>query len=167
MPLNLYQIADQYRRAFFQLADSDFDDQTIDDTLEGLEGEFLEVGSNIAAFWLNLGAEVDAIKAAEKRLYDRRKALEARQERLKEYLRVNMARCGITEIKANDSSFVARLYIGRDEVVAISDSSRIPADYLRETVIVEPDKTQIKKAIEDGYDVPGAHIEVRDRLTIK
>lgn len=168
MSLSLYVMADQYTQAFYALADSDFDNETIDDTLDGLEGELVEKGKAVVAFSLNLDAEIDAMKVAEKRIADRRKMLENKRDRLREYLKMNMARCGITEIKANDGSFIAKLYIGRDEAVVIDDESAIPMDYKREIpVSYQVDKALIKKASKDGFVVTGAHIEKRDRLEIK
>ncbi len=44
----------------------------------------------------------------------------------------------------------------------------MPADYLREVPAkYEPDKALIKKAIKDGFDVAGAKLVKRDRLTVK
>jgi hypothetical protein len=168
MSITLYDIADKYTQAFYALADSDIDNETIDDTLEGLEGELVEKGKAVTAFCLNLDAEIEAIISAEKRISARRKAMENKRDRLKEYLKQNMARCGISEIKANDGSFVARLYIGRDESVVIDDESAIPMDFKREIpASYEPEKMLIKKAINDGLVVPGAHIDKKDRLEIK
>lgn len=168
MSIQLYAIADRYTQAFYALADSDFDDETIDGTLESIEGEIVEKGKNIAAFWLNLGAEIEAIKLAESRIAARRKTLENKQARLKEYLKENMARCGITEIRSDDGTFKAKLYLGRDESVVIDDESAIPMDYKREIpVSYQVDKTLAKKAIHDGYEIPGLHIERKDRIEIK
>jgi hypothetical protein len=167
MSITLYDIADKYTQAFFALADSDLDNETINDTLEGLEGELVEKGKAVSAFCLNLDAEIEAMKSAEKRISARREAMENKRDKLKEYLKQNMARCGISEIKANDGSFVARLYIGRDESVVIDDESAIPMDYKREIVIYQPEKVLIKEAIKEGFAVPGAHIEKKDRLEIK
>lgn len=165
--MNLFEIASQYQQAFVALLDSDFDDETITDTLDGLEYEVIDKGRNVAAFFLNLDAEIEAVKLAEKRISNRRKMLENKQSRLKDYLAMNMAKCGITEIKANDSSFTCKLQIGRDSVVVIDNQAALPADYLREIpATFAPDKTAIGKAIKDGFNVPGAHIEKRDRLVI-
>lgn len=165
--MNLFEIASQYQQAFVTLLDSDFDDETVTDTLDGLEYEVIDKGRNVAAFFLNLDVEIEAIKLAEKRISNRRKMLENKQARLKEYLAMNMSKCGITEIRALDSSFVAKLYIGRDESVVIDDLDAVPNDYMR--VIPEHeevDKNLAKKAIHEGYDIPGLHIEKRDRLVI-
>ncbi|MBM6697109.1 siphovirus Gp157 family protein, partial [Bifidobacterium pullorum subsp. saeculare] len=59
------------------------------------------------------------------------------------------------------------LQTGRDESVEVWDSAQLPRDYMRETVKVEPDKTLIKKAIKDGFDVPGAKLVQKDRLVLK
>lgn len=168
MSISLYELSDQYTQAFYALADSEFDDETIDDTLDGLEGELIEKGKAVIAFGLNLDAEIEAMKAAEKRIATRRKMLENKRDRMREYLKQNMARCGITEIKANDSSFIARLYIGRDESVVIDDESQLPMDYKREIpATYAPDKGLIRQAIKDGFEVAGAHLVYNDRLVIK
>lgn len=56
----------------------------------------------------------------------------------------------------------------KSESVAILDESAIPAEFIR---IPEPkpapDKTAIKKAINEGIAVPGCSIEVRQNLQIK
>lgn len=166
--MNLYALSTQYQQAFLALADSDFDEQTIADTLEGMEGELTVKAQNVLAYALNLDAEVAALKEVESRIAKRRKAKEAQAEYMREYLKQNMARAGITEIRAIDNSFVAKLHIGRDSAVVIDDASRVPADYMREIPAkMEPDKALIKRAISDGATVRGAHIEKRDRLEIK
>jgi len=43
---------------------------------------------------------------------------------------------------------------------------RIP-ESLREIATVEPSKTAIKEAIDNGEEVPGAHFEWRKHLRIK
>jgi len=167
MSVSLFEISSQYQQAFVTLLDSEFDDETITDTLDGLEFEVIDKGRNVAAFFLNLDVEIEAVKLAEKRISNRRKMLENKQARLKEYLAMNMAKCGITEIKANDSSFTCKLQIGREQAVVIDDQAALPADYMREIpATFAPDKTAIGKAIKEGFDVPGAHIEKRDRLVI-
>ena len=163
----LYKIADQYLTAFYALADSDFDEETIDNTLEAIEGELVIKGQNIVAFYLNLDAEITAMKAAEERIESRRKVLESKQARMKEYLKVNMKRCGVTEIKANDMSFIAKLYLDRDKAVEISDEQVIPKEYVKEKITHTVDKAAIRKAIGNGIVVPGACISSRDRLEIK
>lgn len=165
---NLYEISSQYLATADQLADMDIDEQTLEDTLEAAAWPVEEKVRAVSAVILNLQAEADMVKAASDRMAKLYKAKQARADALHDYLLVNMQRTGITEIKALDGTFRARLYRERDESVEIDSLGLIPADYMREIPArFEADKTLIKKAIKDGYEVPGAHIVKKDRLEIK
>lgn len=163
--LSLYHMTQEYIDALSCLRDSDFDDATIADTLEGLTGELAIKAANVAAFALNIEAEADAAKAAEERIKKRRQMLEKRAAELRQYLLNNMQAAGITEIVANDKSFRARVMAGRESVV-IDDEASLPPDYIREKVIREPNKTLIAAAIKDGHDVAGARLERKPSLKI-
>lgn len=104
--------------------------------------------------------------AQHERISDRRKALEKRAENMREYLRTNMEKAGISEIKALDGSFTAKLGKGRPSVV-IDDEDALPGDseFVRWTKA--PNKTAIADAIKAGQEVPGAHLETKPSLTIK
>ncbi|MFT0140735.1 siphovirus Gp157 family protein [Alcanivoracaceae bacterium MT1] len=163
--LSLYHMTDEYLAALDHLRDMDLDEETMSDTLEGLEGELTIKAQNVAAFTLNLDAEAAAIKEAEQRLARRRRALENKVKKLRDYLLVNMERAGISEISAIDNSFRVRVMKGRQSVV-IDDMDALPADYTTTKTIVDPDKRLITKAISDGYEVPGAHLERKPQLKI-
>lgn len=163
--ISLYQMVDEYKQALAGLAELDIDEQTLADTLEGLTGELTVKAQNVAAFALNLEAESEAIKAVERRLADRRKAIENRSKRLREYLLCNMKSACISEIAAIDKSFRIRVMAGRESVV-IDDESSIPAEFVRTKTIAEPDKVALGKAIKDGAEIPGAHVERKPTLKI-
>lgn len=163
MNLKLYEIADDVRR----LIDSGFDEETgemlpaLAQSLAAFEGK----GAAVAAYVLNIEAEADAISAAAKRLAERKKSVDARAARLRDYLRENMARTGVKRIDANDHSFSVRLDIGRDESLLVDDAATFPESLTR--IKREPDKTAIKAAIKSGEPVAGARLVLRDRLTIR
>lgn len=165
MSISLYHMAEQYQQALIALSDPELPEEVVADTLEALEGELVQKGQAVAAFALNLGAEIEAIKAVEKRISERRKALEKREQRMRDYLRDNMERCGITEIKAVDGSFTAKLAKGRPSVV-VDDESLIPDDSSYVRWKREVSKTAIAEAIKNGQDVPGAHIEIKPSLRL-
>lgn len=163
---SLYEISATYQRAFLELAEiADESPEAVADTLEAIEGEFAVKAANVAAWLLNQEAEVEAIKQAEERMRTRRKALEARTASLRDYLKRNMIACGISEIKALDNSFRARLMAGRESVV-VDDEDALPEDCKRITVKVDPDKTRILKLIKAGESVPGARVEKNPSLRI-
>lgn len=165
MGMSLYHMTEQYQRALAELADADLPEEVVADTLEALEGELVQKGQAVAAFALNLGAEVEAIKAVEKRIGDRRKALERHVERMRKYLRTNMEKAGITEIKAIDGSFTAKLAKGRPSVV-VDDEALIADDSEFVRWRREINKTAIAEALKAGEQVPGAHLETRPSLRL-
>lgn len=163
---SLYEISKDYQQALLALADmEDIDESVINDTLEGLEGVFENKAVNVAAYMLNLDAEAELVKQAEDRMKARRKAIETRAQALRDYLLRNMQACGITEIKALDGSFRARLMAGR-ESVQVEDSNLVPYSCMRTKTITEPDKTEIAKKLKAGEDVPGCKLERKPQLKI-
>lgn len=165
---NLYEISSTYLATAQQLAELDLDEATLADTLDGESWPVEEKARAVSAIILNLESEASMVKEASEKIAKRARSLQARADWLHDYLMVNMQRTGITEIKAIDGTFRAKLYIGRDASVEITEPEIIPIDYRREIPArTEPDKSLIKKAIADGYDVPGAHVVKKDRLEIK
>lgn len=122
----------------------------------------------VAAFILENDAQADMVEAHAKTLLDRAKRARKQSDWLKGYLRTHMAACGVLSIKADDGTFSAVLSPGRDESVEIFDEAQLPQDYLSEIPAkYEPDKALIKRALKDGFDVPGAKLAKKDRLTLK
>lgn len=55
----------------------------------------------------------------------------------------------------------------KSEAVILTDEEAIPSEYKKEKLTISVDKTEIKKAIKAGTEVPGAIIETRQNLQIK
>ena len=161
----LFQLASEFRQISDKLYDLDLDEQTISDTLEGLGGDLQEKAINVAKFFRNIESDADQIEIAAKQMLDRAKALRKKAEGLKHYLHSNMERAGITKI---DCPWFVISIRNNPESVVIDDESEIPDDYLREIPAkYEPDKKLIKSAIQDGYVVPGCHLQRTTRIEIK
>lgn len=161
----LYELTDQYQVALNELVGSDFDEETIADTLEGLRGTIEEKGKNVAAFFQNLEADATAMKEAEARIARRRKAIERTVERLKDYLRDNMDKAGISKIECAEFS----VSLGKaSKVVEITDEKLIPATYAPPVTIKMPNKKLILAALKSDKSVPGTKLGYgKKRLTIK
>lgn len=166
MSTSLYQLSDDYLAIAKKLEDSDLPDDVIRDTLESLSGDLEEKCTNVALFARNLEATADSIKLAEKAMADRRKVLENKAAHIRQYLFDNMKRTGITKI---ESPYFALTIKKNPPSVIIDDVTAIPANYMitPPPPPASPDKALIKKAIGDGFEVPGAHIEQGERLDIK
>lgn len=163
--MNLYQLAGEYLAISDKLHDMDLDEQTIQDTLEGLSGDLEEKGINVAKYMRNLEVSAEQIKQAEAQMAARRKAIEKRVDGLKRYLKENMERTGITKIEC--PYFVISIK-NNPEAVTVDDEESIPRDYFKEIpVSYQLDKALVKQALKDGYEVPGAHLSRGTRIEIK
>lgn len=162
--MKLYEISNQYHNALVELSESDLDAQTISDTLEGLRGDLEIKAKNVAAFISNRKAEIDAVKEASRKLADRAKAEQGSLDRLTEYLKFNMEQNEITEIRSPE--LLLKIKTNPPSVV-IDDESLISGQFIKEKTVTSIDKTAIKKELQSGNPVLGAHIEQKTRLEIK
>lgn len=122
----------------------------------------------VTAYILEADRQIELAKDYVKGVQVQIKTAEKRQEWLRRYLSEHMAAAGITEIKDERGVFSASLSVGRDESVEVFDDKQLPELYLREIPVKhEPDKALIKKAIKEGFEVPGARLVKKDRLTIR
>ena len=164
--LTLYNIADQYLVDLQKLQDMEIDEQTFADTLEGLSGELELKATNVAMFVRNLEASAEAIKAAEKQMAERRKALEAKADRIRQYLLDNMNRTGITKI---DCPYFVLSVRKNPPAVEVLNQDMIPDEYFD---IPEPpaptlNKNRLKEDLKAGVVVEGAKITAGQSLLIK
>ena len=162
---NLFEIATAYRALAEKLHDTDLPDEVIEDTLESLQFPIEEKAKNVAMVIRNIEASAKAIKEAADAMILRAKSEENRAKHLKGYLQSAMEATGITKIES--PYFVISLR-NNPESVVIDAESQIPADYMREIpASYSPDRILIKKAIQDGYEVPGCHLTRTQSLQIK
>ena len=164
--ITLYELSQDYRQALDTLTDPDNDlpAEVIADTLEGLQGSLEDKAVNVTKFFKNLEATAEAIKQAEQRMSQRRKAIEHRVASLKDYLKTNMEACGITRI---ESPWFVLSIAKNPATVEIMDEDTIPDDFVEIVTTRKIDKAGIKQAIESGTDVPGAVLTRGTRLAIR
>jgi len=172
--MKLYEISEQYRLALARIESMDLNDsamsaddlkQLVVDTVGEIEAEFNAKALAIAAFAANLELEAEAVKTMEKRLADRRKALERKSEwlSLSDYSHMVLLRIG--EIKDEQ----LRLRIRKNPPRVIVDNERLLPEWaLRREVVVSVDKKGLAEALKTGENITGAHLETHNtRLEIK
>lgn len=160
--LTLYRCAADVQAALDYYFDSETERE---DTLEAVIGQFEVKAQSVIAYIKNQEITEKMLEGHIGRMTGKLKAVKAQNQSLKDYLARNMQAAGITEIKADDGTFKASFR--KSEAVVILDEAQIPAEFMREAVKTEPDKTAIKKAIESGRQVAGAKIEGRKNLQIR
>lgn len=166
MGTSLYQLTGEYLIAADKLADLDLPDEVVADTLEGLAGALEVKATNVAAFVRNLEASADAIKDAEEKMAKRRKAIENRAERIRQYLQFNLEKAGITKI---DSPHFRVAIKENPPAVVIDAPTQIPVEFMRqpEPPPAAPDKKAIGDMLKAGVSVTWAHLVRSKRLEIK
>lgn len=82
----LYELAAEHRQNLEKLADLDLPADVVADTLESLGGDLEEKTQNVVEFVRNLESTAEAIKDAEQKMAERRKAIENRAASLKRYV---------------------------------------------------------------------------------
>jgi hypothetical protein len=164
--LALYEIANDYRDAVDKLADLDLPEEVVADTLESMGGELQVKATSVAAFIRNLESSANAIREAEAHMAARRKAIENRAARVKDYLLANMMVAGVQKIESPYFKLAVR---ENPPAVEIFEPGLIPAQYMKqpEPPPPSPDKAAIKEAIKAGKEVPGCVLTRGVRLDIK
>lgn len=165
MNITLHQATEQVRELLDQI-----DPETGELPAEYEQARSIVAEKAVAVTAYIVESERSASAADEyvKELAARIKAQRKRVDWLKSYLSQHMAAAGVLKITDGRGIFTATLSVGRDKSIDVFDQAQLPQDYLREIPAkYEPDKTLIRKAIDDGFDVPGARLVARDRLTIK
>lgn len=155
--LSLYQIAAEYKADLERLTDLDLPPEVVADTLESMGGELEVKAQNVIGFMRHLESTAASIKEAERKMADRRKAIENRAKRLKDYVLEVMQRNGIQKIES--PYFV--ISIGKNPPsVDIYDDKQVPTAYLSDPPppAPQPDKKLIAQAIKDGFEVPGCRL---------
>lgn len=158
---SLYELSQHYQHALYEMLEIDgLDEKIIADTMEGLAGNLEVKAVNVAKYFLDLDAQVAAIRNAEMQMTARRKAVENKSQRLRDYLKNEMIACKITKISCPEFELSLRKSAGK---VVINDESLIPEQYkeVRETKHID------KLGIRDAGGCPGASIETGYSLVIK
>ena len=112
---------------------------------------------------LNLKGMAAAAKAEKERLAALQKFYENTYNRLDNALKTAMVATGRDKVETP----TMRLSLRRTTATEVDDLDALPMEYKTTKVEVVADKTAIKKAIQQGEDVPGAHLVENVSLQIK
>jgi len=152
--LKLYQLTENYQNLWDLVEDETIDLSIVETALKTVEGAIQEKAQNLAVFIKSLGADIEIIKAEEKRLADRRKALENKQSGIKNYLQSQLEMAKLGKIK---TAVITVSMQNNPPAVRIIDEAIIPAQY--KTIVPQTftiDKKSIADDIKKGISVPGA-----------
>lgn len=164
--MKLYELANDYMALMQAIDNDEIPEEAIADTLEAIKGEIEIKADNIACMLKNLDADVAAIKAEETRLAARRKAKEKLHEKIKSYLSNMLQNVGVGEVETARNKITFR----KSEAVNV-DASFIKwalenRDDLLTYAAPTANKTEIKKALKGGAEIPGAQLVTNQNIQI-
>lgn len=127
------------------------------------EEQFVAKAEDYGHAILNLKGMAAAAKAEKERLAGLQKFYDNTQKRLTDALSSAMQVFGHDKVE----NATMRLSLRHSTATEVDDLDQLPAEYKTTKVEVVADKTAIKKAIQEGEDVPGAHLVENVSLQIK
>ena len=140
------------------------------DTLTSIEGEFNEKAENIAVYIKNLAADIAAMKQEERQLRERRVNAEKQCERMKRYLLNSMQVIGVKKIDMPRARMTLKL--NPESVVIENEGALIHWAMEHDDSLLKYSEPEIKKSdvnslLRMGQQIPYAHLERKESVTIK
>jgi Siphovirus Gp157 len=168
--LKLYEISNEYMKVLDELYSEDNSEngeirEIITKQLDFIQDGFKEKSINVAKYIKTLDAKANAIKEAIEAMQVRMKRAQNQADSLREYLKNNIEKTGITE-SIECPEFTIKL-VQNPPSVTITDESLILDVYKRTKEVITIDKVAIKKDIQEGFEVEGAKLEVKKRIVIQ
>lgn len=134
-----------------------------DEAFAALDMERNDKLEGCALYIKNLEADAAAMKAEEAKLAERRRVLENRAERMRDYVARSMLTFGDPKLETARVSLSFR----KSDALVIADGAEIPEAYVVTKTTTAPDKAALKKALKAGEVIPGVTIETRQNLQVK
>lgn len=156
--MKLYEISDQYA-ALMDMAD-DIPADALADTLESIQADFDEKAINVALVIQNLKSDENQLKEEIDRLTAKKRAIKARQDRLREYLLTNMQSVKKMAIKSPLIGITLKRTPAKIDKSADWESRFVnwAQENNRDDLLFfydpEPDTKAIMRAIDNGEDIP-------------
>lgn len=157
----LYELTGQYLTIY----EMDIDEQTKQDTLEGMDWEedFVNKAEGYVKVIKNLEADIPGIDEEIKRLQDRKKSLQNKIGILKDNLQTAMEVTGNERIKS--SLFTIAIQNSKASVKV--DEALLPKKYWNKKVTVMPDKKGLYELLKEGKKIKGAELQENRSLRIR
>ena len=162
--MNLFELNEQYQ----QLADrDDLDPTVLVDTLDSINDAWNDKLNNIAKWCESLDSDIDFLTKKKRSISDELTYRKNLQSNLMTYLTSAIDDRGLKEVHTDDYILRPRNYKQR---TVIDDEDKIPGEYrnyAKYQGMYDIKKNDVYKALKDGKEVPGAHLEPNRKTSIK
>lgn len=158
--MTLYELTREYQELLAMMEDPDVDPQTVEDTLEGLDGEIEIKAENYIRVIKELEAESNKLDMEIKRLTSRWDSCQINIRKLKESLLTSMQETGKDKIRTEHFRISVAKNGGLKPIRVTGD---VPPEFCK----LEPDSKKIREALNNGelgfahFEERGVHLSVR------
>jgi hypothetical protein len=157
--MKLYELSSAYQQILELIEEG----QELDDTLESLSDAIQVKAENIAKVITTLDAQSVVIKDEEKRLYERRKSMEAQVISLNGYLETELRKCGIDKVKGQLFTIAMQRNAPSVEIL---DEALIPSEFIKTITNTSVDKRLLLEALKEN-EIAGATLRQTESLRIR
>ncbi|MGJ0848295.1 siphovirus Gp157 family protein [Tissierella praeacuta] len=160
----LYELTEMYQNIWDLIGDDEVDLEALEKALKDIEDNIEIKAENTAKLIKGIDADVEVIKAEEKRLADRRKALENKKEGIKTYLENHLRIMEIDKVKT--PLFTVALQKNPPSV-NILDEKLIPKDYIKTVTTTSISKKDLLEDLKQGLIIDGVELKQTKSLRIR
>ena len=161
---NLFELNDQFRELSQR---DDLDPTVMKDTLDAIEDSRDQKLDNIASWIDNNNADLDWLTKRIKKLQEKKKFLTNQNHNLMTYLTDAIDDAGFKKMRTENHLLSVRNFKAS---TVIDDEDKIPGEYrnyAKYQGMYDVKKNDVYKALKDGKNVPGAHLEPNRKVMIK
>lgn len=162
---NIYEFMSGFMALWELIGDETVEDSVIEDCFTNMTDDFKDKMENCCKYIKCLDSDIEGLKAEEKRIKEKRQAMENSKERLKNLMYKAQRASG--EKKLVCGSFTTSIQANPPRVVLdVNDINGIPEEYL---TFPEPEvnKAKIKETLKNGFECEFAHLETSESLRIR
>lgn len=166
--MNIYDLTSEYINLLAMAEDPDVDIDELSSAMDKINGEIGDKADGYAFVVQRINSDIDSISAEIKRLQERKKAFEARAERIKETLMKSMNAIGRKKIQTATHTFTVAKNGGTIPVVIspFATANDVPDEF--RSVKYDFNKDAIREALEAGEILDFAKLGERgESLRIK
>lgn len=154
----LYDISKRYQNLWELCLDDNVDLDTLEEALQSVEGELEDKVANGIGLIQDLKSHADGMGEEIKRLTLRKRALDNKVDYLKNYYLEHLQSVGKSKVLTNRGT-MSVVKSGGLKPLIIDDENLIPVDFKFITPSINKDA--VRKALDCGVNVPGAHFGER------
>lgn len=159
--MNLYEISQRYQNLIELLEDETIPQEEINKALEVVASDVADKCENGIAYMAMLKNTIKTAKEEKARIDSYIKMLESRTERLEEAYVNFFKMLDKKAIVTAKGEMKIRL---SPPALVIDDATKIPAEFEKTEIKISYDKMAIKKALKEGRQIEGCHIEQAEKL---